>query len=358
MSTIPECLQPAVEQLEKYETKISVLENKNRSLEDDIESLQADKSRLNEQIVQDNEEHKRALENFEKEKMTLRELNVVVSDQLREKSEEIEALTESNAQLSEQNSRVSSESIRVNAGQEALSHQSQRLNDELEKLRLENETLRDQVLNKGEPTNTPTGEGSYLESENARLVQRHGEITQEKMQASAKMHAAQKELEETMLKLSATQRSLKELEFEYQGLQNLHKNLIEEKNALFDDNKELLEEKVELDEKILRMSERIQLVTNEKEQLEQELVKEHAIEDDLADEVNHLRMKSRKLAEENKGLREGLHDEVETGIPALEIDSSNEVHADEIEIVSSSDSSSSSHFPGESYSDDSERRPQ
>ncbi|MFC2074583.1 hypothetical protein ACFLR3_04960 [Campylobacterota bacterium] len=357
MSNIHECLQPAVEQLTKYETQISALESKNRSLEDDIQVLQDEKSRLNEQIAEDKEAHKLAVETFEKEKMTLRELNVVVSDQLREKSNEIEALTETNARLSEQNSRVSSESIRVNAGQEALSHQSQRLNDELEKLRSENESLRDKLLNKGEPTGAATGDSAYLESENKRLMQRHGEITQEKMQASAKMHAAQKDLEETISKLDTTQKSLEELEFEYQGLQNLHKNLIEERDALFDDNKDLLERNVELDERVLRLSERIQLVTTEKELLEQELAKEHVIEDGLADEVNHLRMKSRRLAEENKELREGHHDETETGVAVLEIDSSNDLQADEIEIVAPS-SSTGSHFPGEGFSDDTEHKSQ
>ncbi len=349
MSTLPECLQPAIEQLAKYETRISALEEKNRSLDGDIQALSDEKSALHEQILQETQAQRLALEEFENEKTRLRELNTVLSDQLRDKSKEVEELSEANAKLQEQNSRVSSESIRVNAGQEALSHQSQRLNEELEKLRTENESLREQLLNGDQNTDTQTGDASFLQDEIERLMQRHGEITQEKMQASAKMHAAQKDLEETQLDLDATKQRLEHLEFEHQSLQNLHKSLMEERDLLSEQKRSLDEVKVELDERVLRLSERNQIIMAEKEELERSLAKEHLVEDGLSEEVNHLRMKSRRLAEENKELREGKREDQETEIKPLEIDTPQ----DEDEIVSSP-AATRSHFPNESHRSDTE----
>ena len=387
MSNVPECLQPAVEQLQKYETQISALESRNRNLDDDIQTLIDEKSVLNEQIAQSNETHRLSVEAYEQEKATLRDLNVVVSDQLREKIDEINALKESNIQLNEQNSRVSTESIRVNAGQEALSHQSQRLNEELDALRLDNKVLKEEIdslrlvndvsiqrerdLQEGESddsvlvaeidrlkqellkkgTQTTTGDSSFLESENERLVQRHGEITQEKMQASAKMHAAQKELEETVVKLDTANKNVEQLEFELQGLHNLHKNLTEEKESLADDNQALIGQKAELDERVLRLSEDIQRVSMEKDVVTQELTQEHIKGDGLAEEVNHLRMKSRRLAEEIKELREGPQETLEGDVPVLEIETSeDEEERLDVEIVTPS-GDSGPHFPGEGHSE-------
>jgi len=381
MSDVPECLQPAVEQLQKYETKISVLENKNKNLDDDIQSLLDEKSKLNDQILEEAQAHSHAVEEFEKEKTTLRELNLVVSDQLRAKSEELEALEASNKQLSELNSRVSSESIRVNAGQEALSHQSQRLSQELESLRMENNALKEEntslklvnetdissyqnipedeedvsnllaeikrlkkeVLSKG--TQTDPQEGSFLERENERLMQRHGEITQEKMQASAKMHAAVKELEETQEKLSAANKHIEQLESEVRRLQELHNTLTQEKDILIEDNLVLIDEKTDLDARVMRLSEEIQRVTSQRDEIERSLTQEHIVEDSLTDEVNHLRAKSRRLAEEVKLLREGQHINTDLGASGTET-FENDAERPEIDIVVPNPASGP-HFPGE-----------
>ncbi len=382
MSDTPECLQPAVEQLQRYETQISALESRNKNLDSEIESLLQEQSRLNGKILEEEEAHKLSLEVFEKEKTTLRELNNVVSDQLREKSQELEALEESNRKLSELNSRVSSESIRVNAGQEALSHQSQRLSEELEALRVENDALKEEnaslktvntsALNQLE--SIPEGEegvtllmgeidrlkkellqnkregdpkeSSFLESENQRLMQRHGEITQEKMQASAKMHAAIKDLEEVQQKLDTANSNIQRLESELQSLQDQYAILMEEKDNLIEDNLVLIDEKSDLDARVLRLSEEIQRVSMERDSMQQALTQEHIVEDSLTDEVNHLRAKSRRLAEEIKALREVRSQDVGEESVSVEIEPI-EAQEDSFVVGTATSESSVPHFPGE-----------
>lgn len=406
MSEFPECLQPAVEQLNKYETKISVLENEKQDLTENIHTLNAQKEELNKKIEDETAAHTAVVQNYEREKLTLRELNLVVSDQLREKVEQLNGLSSSqskleeenghfknlNTQLSEQNTRVSSESLRVNVGQEALSHQTSRLNDEIEELRKQNNALKEEnsaltlvngsmhqrqtegsantdstvLLSQIETLKrelnvykTGNSDVSFLQSENARLVQRHGEITQEKMQASAKMHTAQKELLESSERLAATLKALEELEFEYQGLQNLHKNLTQERDALIIDNGSLMNAKAELVVKLQHMGQLIQRVTNEKEMIIGELNKEHTKADAMVEEVNHLRIKSRTLAEENRTLKQGLTsaplaDGAHLQVEALEIDLSDDessIEDYEVEMVTSV-TKSGPHFPGEFHNDE------
>ncbi len=382
MSDTPECLQPAVEQLQRYETQISALESRNKNLDSEIESLLQEQSRLNEKIVEKEEAHKLSLEAFDKEKITLRELNSVVRDQLREKSQELEALEESNKKLTELNSRVSSESIRVNAGQEALSHQSQRMSEELETLRRENDTLKEEnaslkLVNETEIKpleDLPEGEEgvsllmaeisrlkkellvnkkqsdskdqSFLESENERLMQRHGEITQEKMQASAKMHAAIKELEEVQQKLDTALSTIERLESELQNLQDQYANLMEEKESLIEDNLVLIDEKSDLDGRVLRLSDEVQRVKMERDSVQQALTQEHIVEGSLTDEVNHLRAKSRRLAEEIKALRGGHSVDANEESAPLEIEAMNTQEGSS-EMSAFSSENSGPHFPGE-----------
>lgn len=406
MSDFPECLQPAVEQISKYETKISILENEKQNLNENVQVLNNEKEELNRKIEDETAAHTSVVQNYEKEKMTLRELNLVVSDQLREKIEELNGLSTSQSQLevenghfkslnnslSEQNTRVSSESLRMNAGQEALSHQTSRLNEELDELRNQNNALKEEnsaltlvnssmhqrqlddspgldnteLLTEIEKLKqelnvykTDNSDISFLQGENARLVHRHGEITQEKMQASAKMHAAQKELLETNEKLASTLKALEQLEFEYQGLQNLHQNLTEERDSLIIDNGSLVNAKAELLEKTQHLGELIQRVTNEKELVTEELNKEHIKADAMTEEVNHLRMKSRTLAEDIKLLKEGasivtFDNDAQPQVQALEIDMSEDVNTREehdIEIVAPKENVRS-HFPGEFHNDE------
>ena len=81
----------------------------------------------------------------------------------------------------------------------------------------------------------------------------------------------------------------------------------------------------------------------------------------MADELNHLRMKSRKLAEEIKALKAGSKPASENShapsLKALEVDMPEESGADQsddIEIVSPS-TSSRAHFPGEHHTDEESR---
>ncbi len=411
MSDLPECLQPAVAQLEKYETQIAALESKNHNLDDNLRTLHEEKEALRQKIEEETKAHALALESFEKEKLTLRELNLVVSEQLKEKSQELSALNQSrsdleeensrfktlNSQLSEQNEKVSSESLHVNVQQEALSTEASRLREEVEKLRSENSALKEEVsaltlVNsamhqrqqslaqgtegsvddsallaeidrlKGELNKANSGEGgdiSFLKSENERLMQRHGEITQEKMQASAKMHAAQDELVGVKARLDEASKHIEQLEFEHQGLQNLHKNLLEERDALIADNSTLVEDKAKLDEKVQHLSETIQRVSTEKELVEQELNQEHIKADAMTEEVNHLRLKSRTLAEEIKALKQeaqaAAEQDLQPEVQVLEIRDDEEVPGShDIEIVVPS-TNEGPHFPGEFHREEENR---
>ncbi len=406
MQNIPECLQPAVEQIVKYESKIAVLESEKQGLGDDIQVLSDERAALQKQIEDEAAAHANAVENYEKEKLTLRELNLVVRDQLREKSEELELLTAAQSEFqaqngqfhglnnssSEQNTDAGPESLRINADQEALIHHTASLKEAIEKLRIENSALKEensaltlvnsamhqrqaQPQNDAKADNTEllaeiqklknelniyksdNSDVSFLQGENARLVQRHGEITQEKMQASAKMHAAQKELIQTSERLDATLKTLEQLEFQYQGLQNLYNNLTEERDTLIADNGSLVNAKAELQEKSQHLGELIQRVTNEKELIVQELSQEHIKADAMAEEINHLRLKSRTLAEEIKLLKENALKEprsFEPEVQALEIDMSQteeKRYEDEVEIVTPL-TNSGPHYPGEFHNDD------
>jgi len=407
MSDLPDCLQPALEQIEKYKSEIASLQSENKSLDENIQVLSSEKKALHTKVEADEATHASMVESYEKEKLTLRELNRVVSDQLREKIDELESLSKSqveleeqngyfknlNSELTEQNTRVSSESLRVNADQEALSHQTDQLNATVEELQTQNARLKEENANltlinsamqqrqlqekesssndsallsqieglKQELSVYETGSTdiSFLRSENARLIQRHGEITQEKMQASAKMHVTQNELQKTALELDTALKSLEQLEFEYQGLQNLHKNLSEERNSLVMDNGSLVDEKAQLEEKNLKLSELIQNVTTEKELAVRELNQEHIKADVMTEEVNHLRMKSRTLAEEIKALKEGMQDQdsLDSHVQVLEIevpDESKTSQQNEVKIVSSS-TNSGPHFPGELHKNEGNR---
>ncbi len=415
MSDLPECLQPALEQLEKYETQIAALESKNENLDDTIDTLNGEKEALLKQIEEENKAHALSVENYEKEKLTLRELNLVVSEQLKEKSDALNALSQSsailedensrfrnlNTELSAQNERVNSENLHVNVQQEALSSEAGKLKEEVEKLRLENSALKEEVsaltlvnsamhqrqqqaqgeMDSGNDKhaeliaeierltsqlhhsgNSEGEDASFLKSENERLMQRHGEITQEKMQASAKMHAAQKELEQAQSRLDETSKKLEQLEFEHQGLQNLHKNLIEERDALLVDNGALSEDKAKLDEKVQHLSETIQRISTEKELLNEELKQEHVKADAMTDEVNHLRLKSRTLAEDIKALKQDIqmaaehNDEPEVEALEISMDENDQLSGElEIDIVAPSDKEGP-HFPGESSHDEEEAK--
>lgn len=403
MSDLPDCLQPAVEQLKKYEVQIAALENKNSDLDNNVSTLRDEKEKLENKIEEEVESSTKAAQQFETEKLTLRELNVVVSNQLREKAEELNSLNSSqseleaenghfknlNNELSQQNTRANSDTLRASVGQEALSQQASKMSEELEALRAQNKSLQDEnsalslvnstmhqrqaqaVQDQGEAggndnsalvseikrltdeldvfRNDNSDEG-FLRSENSRLMQRHGEITQEKMQASAKMHLAQSQLNEINIKQETTLKSLEQLEFEHQGLENLFKNLTQEKNALVADNTNLVNDKAALEEKLQFLGETIQRVTTEKDIVVQELAQERIKADAMVDEVNHLRMKSRTLAEDIKGLKTGTQkvaeDVYEPQVQALEIDMGENTAQHEIEIVSPS-KNSGPHYPGE-----------
>lgn len=269
MLNIPECLAPAVEELEKNINQIAVLNEKNNTLEEEIQTL-----RLKHEEFEKTKEDES--ENFRRDISSLEEENLSLNTQLRDKETNIEALTQDNDVLNEKVSRINSENIRVNAGQEALSHKTQQLNEEIDKMTEENRALKDELSSlklmnsiamqknldeqgiSGDEAleleikrlkqelldsknNTSDNTDSFLQSENEKLIKRHGEITQEKMQASAKMHAAQSQLEEVVLQLDTARKSISELTFEYEGLQNLHQNIISERNALVDKNKSLEE---------------------------------------------------------------------------------------------------------------------
>jgi len=405
MSDLPECLQPAAQQLEKYEVQIAALENKNSRLDEDISALKNDKESLEKKIEEELEASINAAENFETEKLTLRELNVVVSDQLREKIEELNALSGTqteleaenghfknlNTELSEQKSKADLQQLHASISQEAISQRSDKVNEELEELRIQNKALKDEnsaltLVNSamhqrqlhaveeqsgGSSDNSAlvaeierltqelhtfrndTSDEGFLRSENERLVQRHGEITQEKMQMSGKMHAAQNELGGVTSKLDAAVKNIEQLEFDLQGLQNLHKNLTDERNSLLEDNGELVVKNSELEEKAQQLGAIIQRITTEKEMVVQELNNEHIKADAMTEEVNHLRMKSRTLAEDIKSLKEGVEkvsdDVFEPQVEALEIDMSTTSESNDLDIdIVESQSSSTPHFPGES----------
>ncbi|PHR56498.1 MAG: hypothetical protein COA44_07770 [Arcobacter sp.] len=402
MSNLPECLQPVVEQIEKYEVQITALESKTENLDNDISSLRDEKQRLEDKIQVEISSAEEASKKFDTEKLTLRELNVVVSTQLREKIEELNSLNDSkteleaenghfknlNTELSEQKNQADTQQLRASVGNEALNQKTEQMSEELDALRTQNKSLSDEnsaltLVNSAmhqrqahalSEQGTSAGENSalvveierlknelssyvndnsdlgFLKSENQRLTQRHGEITQEKMQASAKMHVAQNELTEVDLKLQTAIKSIEQLEFEHQGLQNLHKNLTDERNALANDNGDLVTKRAQLDEKIQHQGEVIQRITTEKEMVVQELNQEHIKADAMTEEVNHLRMKSRTLAEDIKNLKEGMEkateDTFEPQVQALEIDMNTQTQTNlDIEIVSSN-TDTSANYPG------------
>jgi chromosome segregation ATPase len=405
MTELPECLQPAVEQLKSYEIQISDLESRNENLDEDLRVLNGEKEALQQQIQEESEAHALAVQTYEKEKLTLRELNIVVSDQLREKVAALNALQDAsteleaengafknlNDELAQQNSQVSSESMLAATQQEELAQQTESLNNEVEELRRQNAALKEENSaltlvnsamhqrqseaplqetrsNDASPEleeeikrlkqelhayKTENKDESFLISENQRLTQRHGEITQEKMQASARMHAAEEALRTKVSELEQATATVNQLEFEQQGLQNLYKNLSIEKERLATLNAGLIDEKAGLDEQATHLSEQLQNLIAEKERIAQELSQEHTRTDVLTEEVNHLRLKSRTLAEEIKVLKEGLllkpKENLEPQVEALEIDMSETDSQEEhpqIEIISPS-GKTSPHFPGE-----------
>lgn len=401
MSDLPECLQPAIEKLKSYETEISVLQSKNESLDENLRVLNDEKEALQKKIEEENNAHLLAAQNYEKEKLTLRELNLVVSDQLKEKIAALNALQESSSQLEAENgvfknlnnelSQQSSQSQNAAAQQEALSAQLQTLQEKVETLQRQNTSLKEensaltlvnsamhQRQSETQHQNSQIDDNSaqlneeirrlkqeldgykaqnkdeaFLISENQRLTQRHGEITQEKMQASARMHAAEEELKSKLNELDKALTTINQLEFEQQGLQNLYNNLSSEKERLTAINSGLIEEKTALDGQVLHLSEQLQIITADKERIKQELSQEHTHTDVLTEEVNHLRLKSRALAEEIKVLKEGLllkPTEIhEPQVEVLEIDMNEaDIHEEhpQIEILSPS-SKSGPHFPGE-----------
>jgi len=402
MADLPDCLQPAAEQLEKYEVQIAALESKNSDLSDNISKLRTEQEKLQNKIEEEAESSAKASQQFETEKLTLREINVVVSNQLRQKVEELNKLNSKkseleaenshiknlNNELSHQNTRANSDNLLASVSQEALAEETAQMSEELKTLRTQNKSLKDEnsaltLVNSamhqrqeqasqeksavgddndsalvGEIErlkreldlfkNDNSDEG-FLRSENERLIQRHGEITQEKMQASAKMHLAQSQLNEIDTKLETTRKSLKQLEFEHQGLENLHKNLAQERTSLAADNDSLVNDKAQLEEKLLFLGETIQRITAEKEMVVQELSNERIKADAMIEEVNHLRMKSRTLAENIKGLRVGMpevaEDMFDPQVQALEIDVPEDTSPLEVEIVTPS-KNSEPHYPG------------
>jgi chromosome segregation ATPase len=401
MSDLPECLQPAVEQLKTYETQILALQSKNENLDDDIRAINDEKEALQKQMQEENDAHALAVQNYEKEKLTLRELNMVVSDQLREKVAALNALKDSSSQVEAKNaafkdlhdelSEQSSQSEQTTAEQQALIEQVQNLQTEIETLRIQNSALKEensaltlvnsamhQRQSEAQTQDSQTDndrsqlneeisrlkqeldsyksqnrDEAFLISENQRLTQRHGEITQEKMQASARMHSAEEALRLKVSELEKALATINQLEFEQQGLQNLYTNLSNEKDRLTALNAGFMEEKAGLDEQVSHLSEQLQGLTAEKERISQELSQEHTRTDVLTEEVNHLRLKSRTLAEEIKVLKEGVllkpTESFEPQVEALEIDMS-EVDAEDeypqIEIMSPS-GKTGPHFPGE-----------
>jgi len=379
MSDLPECLQPAVEQIQKYQTQISALEAKSNSLNEHIQDLSNKNERLVQQVQEDADSFTAKEEQLEAEKLNLRELNVVVGEQLKEKSSLVESLNMSKNALEEKNSQASSENLRVNVEQVALSQKSDSLSTELEALKGENKALKEEnsaltLVNsamhqrqtdrreepqvespmllaeitslKQELTALKSGntDVSFLQSENLRLTQRHGDITQEKMQASAKMHTAQNALQGVQDKLDAETKMVEQLNFDLQGLQNLHKNLNDEKNSLVQDNKTFEIQHSELDRTILSLEGNIQRLETEKEMLNQELTSEHKKADTLTQVINELRMKNERLKASGSPTISPLAPSQEPQVEALEISDANE---DMIEIVESSKSGPS--FPGEHH---------
>ena len=377
MSDLPDCLQPAVEQIQKYQTQVSALEAKTDSLNEHIQDLSNKNERLVTQVKEDAEAYAVRIEEYEAEKANLRELNSVVGEQLKEKSSLVEELNANKTQLQEEKIKASSENLRVNVEQEVLSQNLESLSNEIEVLKGENAALKDensalslvnsamhqrQEDNKGEKQEdnpvllaeierlkqelqayqNGNTDLAFLQSENIRLTQRHGEITQEKMQASAKMHTAQNALQGVQDKLDAEIKKVEQLNFDLHGLQNLHKNLNDEKNSHLQDNKTLEVEKTDLEKQILHLEENIQRLETEKELLSLELTKEHKKADTLTQVINELRMKNEKLKSAISPSITPVSASVEPEIEALEI---NDSHEDMIEIVDSSKMGPS--FPGE-----------
>ena len=377
MPDLPVCLQPAVEQIEKYQTQILALEAKTDSLNEHVQDLSSKNERLVQQVQDESALHNTQVEKLEAEKTTLHDLNVVVGDQLKEKSSLVDELSVSKNALEEKNSQVSSESLRINVEQEALSQKTEVLGSELETLKSENASLKEEnsalsLVNsamhqrqtdrqdvsvednpilvaeiqslKQELQSLKSGSTdlSFLQSENHRLTMRHGEITQEKMSASSKMHTAQNALQGVQDKLDAATKTNQQLDFDLRGLQNLHKNLNDEKNSHVQDNKLLESVKDELNAKILHLEEEIQGLETEKELVEQNLAKAHKKADTLTQVINELRLKNEKL---KAGVTPVVNETPKAQAPEVKALEIKETADEDIEIVRLS--STGPTFPGE-----------
>jgi len=323
MSDLPQCLQPVLEQIQKYETQISALEAKSEALDEHVQDLFVKNENLVQKAKEESESHILQVKTLEEEKVSLRELNRVVNDQLQNKSSLVQTLEEENV-------KVNSQSQEVNDKQEALGAKTTHLNEELEKIKAENSALKDEnsalnLVNSAmhqryeDLGNAPTQENplllseienlkneletyksentdtAFLQSENQRLTQRHGEITQEKMQASSKMHAAQNALSTLQNQLDDANKIIQQSNFDLQGLHKLHSNLNDEKNARIQDTKDLEFEKRALDEKLVHQEENIQQLVTEKALVSQELASERKKADTLTQVINELRLKNEKL---------------------------------------------------------------
>ena len=377
MSNLPECLQPAVEQLQKYETHIATLEAKAQVLNEHIKDLSAKNENLVHQAKNENDNHVSQVKVLEEEKLSLRELNQVVNGQLQDKSSLVETLQASKSALEDENSKVSSQSQRLNEEQADLGAQTSQLSEELTRLKAENTALKDEnsalnlvnsamtqryedIQNKPEEQSplliaeveslkselnayrTGNTDTAFLQSENQRLTQRHGEITQEKMQASAKMHAAQNALQGVEDERDASKKRVEQLEFDLQGLHKLHRNLNDEKNSHVQNSKDLEFEKRALDEQLVHQEENIQQLSTEKALIGQELEKERKKADTLTQVINELRIKNEKLKSGGLAkIKPKVSAAQEPEVEALEIDSDDQM----IEIVTSTKTGPS--FPGE-----------
>lgn len=359
MQNIPECLQPVVHEIEKFQTQISALEAKTDALNKNVEAIASEKQSLEEKIADEDARHRKIIETYESEKLSLRELNIVVSDQLKEKISLINELQEQNSAfkneneaLSDKNKNASSESLRLNAEEEALIHQSAKLNEQIASLKAQNLALKDEnsaltlvnsamhqrnldnqngnssenprllaeiqeLKNELESYKAGGTDESFLKKENERLIQRHGDITQEKMQASAAMRKAQDELKVVQLKLDEALQNVKKLNFELNGMQNLYKNLTQEKNDLLANSKILAGQKSVLEDKNHNYDEKLQLLITEKELVVQELNQERTKSDTLTQVINQLRIKNSKL--EDRVTKVSTNDTLENPIVQADV---------------------------------------
>jgi len=378
MQNLPECLLPALEQLENYQTQIIALEAKTEALNEHLKDLSSKNEKLVTQAKDETEEHISKIKLLEEEKATLRELNHVINEQMQAKSEQVENLEASESILKEENTKVSSQSQEVNEKQALLDEKTQNISKELEQLKAENSTLQaensalnlvnsamrqrhediqnsavqespvllaelESLKNELKAYQSGNTDTNFLQKENQRLMQRHGEITQEKMQASSKMHAAQDALSGVQNQLDEANRKIQQLEFDHQGLQKLHRNLNDEKNLHVQSGKDLEFEKRALDEQILHQEENIQGLKTEKEMITQELNAERKKADTLTQVINELRIKNEKLKSGGLAQVQAVPTaKEEPEVEALEIKDMSEDVTDIIRIKNTGPS-----FPGE-----------